>query len=271
MASSPDHLTSTSPPPECRQDAYLWRFLVTAAGFLLFGTGAFVVGVVILPLVSILSAPRDKRRRRARAAIRLPLRFYLLLLSRLGGLRYEMHGLERLGRPGQLIIANHPTLLDVVFLLAFVPSANCVVKQALWRNLLTRNAVTLAEYITNQPTAEMIDAASRALAEGQALIMFPEGTRTRPGEPMAFHRGAANVALRAARCVTPVYISCEPTTLTKTEPWYRIPARRPRFTLDVGEDLEIDAFRQAPVPAGSRSLNAEWQAHFEQRLSGGPA
>ena len=178
-----------------------------------------------------------------------------------------MSGVEKLGRPGQLIVANHPSLIDVVFLLAFTRGANCVVKQALWRNPLTRSAVTLAEFITNHPTAAMIETSAAALRSGETLIMFPEGTRTTPGKTPVFHRGAANVALRAARIVTPVYIRCEPTTLTKAEPWYRIPLRRPRFSLIVGEDLDLEGYRGRPLPLASRQFNDALHAQFRAALS----
>jgi 1-acyl-sn-glycerol-3-phosphate acyltransferase len=155
----------------------------------------------------------------------------------------------------------------VVFLLAFVPGAGCVVKAGLWRNPLTRSAVTLVEFIRNDSTAGMIDAASRALRDGQPLIFFPEGTRTRPREPLVFHRSGANIALRAADRVTPVYIRVEPTTLTKAEPWRRIPARRPHFSLVVGEDIDLQAYRGAPLPVASRALNERLQAQFMDELA----
>jgi 1-acyl-sn-glycerol-3-phosphate acyltransferase len=198
--------------------------------------------------------------------MRLALRLFIGVMHRLGGLTYEFRGRERLGRPGQLIVANHPSLIDVVFLLAFVPGAGCVVKSGLWRNPFTRSAVTLAEFIRNDSTADMIMAAAGALRAEQPLIFFPEGTRTRPQQPMVFHRSGANIALRAAASVTPVYIRVEPTTLTKAEPWYRIPARRPHFALVVGEDLDLQAYRAAPLPVASRQLNEWLQAHFEAEL-----
>ncbi len=261
--------------PECRaalrreprQDAFHWRFFVTALSFSLFAIGAIVFGLILLPLVRIIPGRHEVKRIRARNVMRYGLRGYVALMRGARGMDYELEGMERLGRPGQLIVANHPTLLDVVFLLAFVPGANCIVKRGLWRNPLTRNAVTLAEYIMNDPTSAMIDNATRALGEGQAVIVFPEGTRTIPDQPLVFHRGAANVALRAARCVTPVYIRCEPTTLTKSQPWYRIPLRRPRFSLSVGEDLDIDAYRDTPLPAASRALNQRLQRHFQEALA----
>ena len=239
---------------------------MTGVSFALFGIGAVVVGVVLLPLVRIIPAARERKRERARTVMRLALRLFIGVMHRLGGLTYEFRGRERLGRPGQLIVANHPSLIDVVFLLAFVPGAGCVVKAGLWRNPLTRSAVTLAEFIRNDSTAGMIVAAAGALRDAQPLIFFPEGTRTRPRQPLAFHRSGANIALRAAASVTPVYIRVEPTTLTKAEPWYRIPARRPHFTLVVGEDLDLQPYRAAPLPVASRELNERLQAHFEAEL-----
>lgn len=250
-----------------RQDAWVWRLFVTAFSFFAFGIGAFVVGAILLPLIKLLPASREVKRLRARAAMSGALRFFVGLMHRMGGMTYEFHGRERLSRPGQMIVANHPSLIDVVFLLAFVPSAGCVVKQGLWRNPLTRWAVTMAEFIPNDQAATMIDAASRALAEKQVLIFFPEGTRTRPHQPMVFHRSAANVALRAASVVTPVYIRCEPTTLTKAEPWYRIPPRRPHFALAVGEDLDLSQYGHAPLPIASRKFNDDLHRHFQQELA----
>jgi 1-acyl-sn-glycerol-3-phosphate acyltransferase len=250
-------------PLERRRDAYAWRLLVTGASFLAFGIGAVVVGVVLLPLVRIIPTTRERRHARARAFMSGALRLFIGFMHRLGVLTYEFRGGERLGLPGQLILANHPSLIDVVFLLAFVPGAGCVVKAGLWRNPLTRSAVTLTEFIRNDSTADMIVAAAAALHDGQPVIFFPEGTRTRPQQPLAFHRSGASIALRAAVSVTPVYISVEPTTLTKAEPWYRIPARRPRFTLIVGEDVDLQGYRAAPLPVASRELNERLQEQFE--------
>jgi 1-acyl-sn-glycerol-3-phosphate acyltransferase len=265
MAAHSDFAPEVSP-VERRRDAYVWRLVMTGVSFVLFGIGAVVVGVVLLPLVRIIPAPRARKRARARTVMRLALRLFIGVMHRTGALTYEFRGRELLGQPGQLILANHPSLIDVVFLLAFVPNAGCVVKAGLWRNPLTRGAVTLAEFIRNDSTADMIGSAAGALHAGQPLIFFPEGTRTRPREPLVFHRSGANIALRAAARVTPVYIRVAPTTLTKAEPWYRIPPRRPHFALVVGEDIDLRAWRGAPLPTASRELNERLQAVFEAQL-----
>jgi 1-acyl-sn-glycerol-3-phosphate acyltransferase len=267
MNAEPHLASATVQRHEPRQDAWYWRLFMTGFSFFLFGVGALLVGAVLLPLVKILPASREARRLRARGVMSGALRLFIGIMHRSRAMTYEFHGRERLSRPGQMIVANHPSLIDVVFLLAFVPAAGCVVKQGLWRNPLTRWAVTLTEFIPNDHTATMIEGATRALSEKQVLIFFPEGTRTRPHQPMVFHRGAANVALRAAAVVTPVYIRCHPTTLTKSEPWYRIPARRPHFALSVGDDVDLSRYRNAPLPAASRALNDDLHRHFQQELA----
>jgi 1-acyl-sn-glycerol-3-phosphate acyltransferase len=106
------------------------------------------------------------------------------------------------------------------------------------------------------------------LREGQTLIVFPEGTRTTPGQAPVFHRGAAAIALRGARTITPVFITVRPTTLTKAEPWYRIPDRRVHVHLRVGEDIDPAAFNAAaPLPIASRRLNEHLHRLYLKELA----
>ena len=253
-----------------RLDAFYWRFVATALSFAIFGCGALLLSLTALPLLRLL--PRERCQRLSRVVLQRGMRLFVGIMHRLGCLTYEFHDARRLGRPGQLIVANHPTLIDVVFLIAFAPQANCVVKQAMFRNLLTRSVVRGAGYVGNGEAAGMIEGAVAALDGGGSLIMFPEGTRTQPGRPVTLHRGAANIAVRAAKIVTPVYIRCVPTTLTKAEPWYRIPPRRPHFTLHVGDDIDLSVVRgKASIPMASRAFNDTLRVRFEgelHRLSG---
>lgn len=187
------------------------------------------------------------------------MRLLVELLRVLGALTYTVEGAAgRLGRPGQLIVANHPTLLDAAFLLGLAPSSSCVVKGALWHNLLIRGPVVAAGYVSNSPTDRMIEEAADALRGGDSVIIFPEGTRSIPGQPLKLQRGAAAIAVRAATVVTPVYVQCSPPTLMKGNPWYRVPERRVHFSLRVGADIDPQAFRDAaPAPIAARKLNEQ--------------
>jgi len=247
---------------------YYWRLVATGLSFAIFGVGGLVMGAIILPLQRLLPGGIEARRSRARRAVQAGMRAFVAVMRTLGVLTYEARGIERLGRPAQLIVANHPSLIDVVFLIAFAPRATCVVKEALWRNPVTRAAVLEAGYVSNAPTDRMIADACAALRGGQSVIIFPEGTRTTPGRPMQFHRGAAAIAVHAAHVITPVFVRCTPTTLSKNEPWYRIPKRRVRFSLQVGPDIDPAPFRDAaPAPLASRALNEHLLSVFSAELA----
>jgi 1-acyl-sn-glycerol-3-phosphate acyltransferase len=245
-----------------RTDYYWLRLVGTGLWFLVFGLVTFVLGFLVLPVIRLVTPDRRRRQLRSRAVLGAGMRSFIHGVNGLDLIDYEFTGREKLGRPGQLIVANHPTLIDVCFLLGFAPTASCIVKASHFRNPITRGAVIGAGYIPNAPTEDMIHAAEAALREGETLLMFPEGTRTVPGKPMVLQRGAANVALRAARVLTPVYISCVPSTLSKNLPWYRIPPSRPKWTLRVGDDIDLGAYRDAPLPIASRRLHADLAGLF---------
>jgi 1-acyl-sn-glycerol-3-phosphate acyltransferase len=250
------------------RDAYYWRLVATALSFALFGVGGLCLRLLVLPLVNCLPGNALSRRLRARRMVGRLFWVLVRFMTRSGVLTYNIEGADRLGRQGQMIIANHPSLIDVVFLIGLVRDANCVVKQSLWRNPFTRGAVRSTDYISNDGSMDMLGAAAAALQDGQTLIIFPEGTRTQPGQPPAFHRGAAAIALRGAKLVTPVTIQVNPSTLTKAEPWYRIPQRRVHFSLRVGADIDPQAFAAlGPAPMASRKLNDFLHQYFIKELA----
>jgi len=65
-----------------------------------------------------------------------------------------------------------------------------------------------------------------------------------------------------------VVLKVSPTTLTKAEPWYRIPHRRFHFSLQVGADIDPQVFAsQGPAPQASRKLNDYLHHYFIKELA----
>ena len=219
-----------------------WRVLATGLSFAAFGIGGLLLRVLVFPLLQLLMRVPARRTDAARATIRLSFRAFVGLMRMLGVLRYQVHGLEKLERGGQLILANHPTLIDTVFLMAFVRRADCIVAGHLWDNPFTRGPVRAAGYISNAGGADLVDACIASLRAGNNLIIFPEGTRTPASGAMQFKRGAANIAVRAGCAVTPVLIVCVPRTLGKGDKWWRVAPRRVQFYIEVGDAIDTGAF-----------------------------
>ena len=236
-----------------------WRTFGTALSFAAFGLGGLLLRLLVFPPLRMFTRDRAVLERRARALIRASFATHIGIMHRLGVMTYEIRGLERLHRQGLLVLANHPTLVDVVLLVSRLPDADCVVKSRLAENPFTRGPVRATGYICNDNGAGLVDDCIASVRSGRNLLIFPEGTRTPRGELLGpLQRGAANIAVRGGFDVTPVVIRCEPRTLGKGEKWYRVPTRRFHLSVDVLPDLPVAPFLAdgSPEPLAARHLTA---------------
>lgn len=241
-----------------------WRVLATGLSFALFGIGGLLLWFAVFPLLRLLVRDSARCARIARGLIQRCFRIFIGFMRVMGVLSWEAHGIERLQRSGLLVLANHPSLLDVVFLGALVPDAVCLVKAAVLRNPFMRGPVLASGYLGNDDGPGLVADCVAALQAGSNLIIFPEGTRTPIGVELGpFQRGAANIALRGGRAVTPVSIRCQPPTLKKGQQWYDVPSRRMHFCIEVGPDLPVAAADDsAHQPLAARQLSERWRDHF---------
>ncbi len=220
----------------------LWRTGATAWCFACFGLGGLLLRLVVFPLLGMVVRRAPRRAAAARAMVHHSFRGFISMMRALGVITYELHGTDKLRRHGLLILANHPSLIDVVFLMALIKRADCIVKATLVRNPFTRGPVRAAGLVCNDAGPGLVDDCVASLRAGNNLIVFPEGTRTPLGGFVPLQRGAANVAVRAAVDVTPVRIRVTPPTLAKGQKWWRVPVRRPHFAIEVGDDIDVRRF-----------------------------
>lgn len=236
-----------------RQLDHLWRLIGTGAGFAVFGLGGITLGSLLFPLIHLATPDRQRAYGRCQRLVRLAFRLFIEVTSGLRLIGYSFEGAARLRHArGALILANHPSLIDVVFIVAHLPQAVCVVKKSHWYNPFVMGIMRGAGYIPNDDPLQMVDDCIAALGRGENLVIFPEGTRTRPNEPIQLKAGAASIIAATGQAFVPVYIQCTPTTLTKEEKWYEIPPRRPHFRLVVGDEINPSPHM---IEDGSRSIN----------------
>ena len=210
--------------------------------FALFGLGGLVLGAVLFPAIRLLS-PREATGRRCRRAIQLSFRLFLTFLSALQLMRFEFRGEERLVHlRGRLVVANHPSLLDVVVLVSRLPNARCVVKRAVWRSPFLGVVVRLAGYVPSLDPHDVVERTVGLLRAGETVVLFPEGTRTRKDRPAAVQRGAALTLLRSGRPAVPVRLCVRPPALGKTDSLARLPPEAVHVTMSVGEEVHPSAF-----------------------------
>ena len=217
------------------------RGTVSLALFALFGVGA-----LFLSLFAALSGGPERCHRVIRASWRL----LLWLFEATWLIRIETRGLARC--EGCVVVANHPSLIDVVILVALVPKALFVAKHALTGNpfmsLIVRNAAL--------PDDERLpDVARGYLEKGWNVLIFPEGTRSPASGLRRFRRGAANMAIRCGAPVELISIRQSRRILGKDQkPWdmgdrtvvYSLSAEGPvAYAQAPGESVHAAAVRAA--------------------------
>lgn len=254
-----------------QQVNYWWRVFATGLSFSVFGLGGIIIGGVVFPSLLLLHRDKKVRQIKAQQLIHHSFAGFVGMMHQLGIMSYEINGLEKLvDSHGEIIVANHPSLIDVVMLIAILPRADCIVKKTLWQNPFTRGAVQAAGYILNDDSSGLIEQCVFRLKQQDAsLIIFPEGTRTVKHQRLNdFQRGAANIAVRSDANFRPVIIRCEPSTLSKNEKWYQVPKRPFHVTIDIMESLSVAHIVQeaSTSSVAARRVNEALYSYFDQEL-----
>jgi 1-acyl-sn-glycerol-3-phosphate acyltransferase len=215
------------------------RVAFTAAAFLGFWLGGAVLALTVLPLVSLRHA-RSSRTTRAAACQRwVQVTFtWLHDFMRVFTLLDFNPRRVTVARPdsGFVVMANHPTLVDVVALASVFGRLSCVAKASLFRSPILGQILKACDYVNGGDGdpfagAMVVSQGVERVKEGMPLLIFPEGTRS-PTEGLgSFKKGACEIACRAGVPVLPMLLRCMPSALERGRPWYDIPRRKAIFTM----------------------------------------
>ncbi len=125
--------------------------------------------------------------------------------------RYVRIGREHIPKHGPVIVAsNHRSFLDpfVIATMARRPMYYVAKKELFSNRIVAWFLVQLGAFPVDRGAgdAEMITTATMILERGDILLMFPEGTRIRPGSLGEPRRGVGRLALETGAPVVPVAV-----------------------------------------------------------------
>lgn len=137
--------------------------------------------------------------RRVRQVTRLWSRGTLRLLSAIVGLRYAVTGRAHLPNGPCLIVCNHQSAWETVAALHLFPEVAIVAKRQLLRipilgwYLKHSRMIIIDRESGASAMREMIKQGAAAISHGRSILIFPEGTRIKPGLPVTFRRGVEHL------------------------------------------------------------------------------
>lgn len=188
-------------------------------------------------------------------------RFFVGWMRATGALVLDVRGLDALsGEKGLIVAANHPGLLDAVFLLSTPLRATCVMRAGLLRSPVLCGGALIAGYVTNDSGPAMVRQSMERIRSGGNLLIFPEGTRTGCQPVSPFKQGFGLVAVNTGAPVQTVLIERIGNGLSRGVSLFE-PFELPlRYSIRLGE-------RFVPGPGESaRAFTRRLETWFRGRL-----
>ncbi len=246
------------------------RVVLTALAFAGFYFGALLLSWVILPWQAWRhGGDRAQRALRSQATVQRGFLFFHDYMRIAGFVDLDPRTVPlHLPAGPCVVIANHPTLIDVTALMATLGRITCVVKGVLFRSVLTGPLLRHCWHINGgggdaSSGASVILEAVDRLHAGLPVLIFPEGTRSPVGGLQPFKRGAFEIASRAGVPVIPVLLNCDPPMLSKRAPWYRTPDKSAKFTM-----IQLPTLDAALWHGDTKAMAADVQALYQRCLAG---
>ena len=164
-----------------------------------------------------------------------------------------------------VLVANHPTLVDVTSLLSAYPDVTTIVKPSLFERFWAHGLLDGARFFKGaDSTADLpalLDVAATRIAEGFHVLIFPEGTRSPEGQLLPFRRTAFELACRTGAPLVPIVITCEPVWLSKEHPIFPPRDKPARFRMRA-----LPAIDPAAHSRSSRKLRDVVERQFCEHL-----
>jgi len=133
-------------------------------------------------------------------------------MLRICGVRVQVLGGDKLvDGQNYIFVSNHISLIDSPTIVAFVPRPLCfVAKRELFSvpfmgwYLARQGHIPIDRGEPKAALRSMNEAARVIQAERKSILIFPEGTRSKDGQPLPFKEGAAMLAIRSGTPVVPL-------------------------------------------------------------------
>ncbi|MGZ3184513.1 MAG: lysophospholipid acyltransferase family protein [Telluria sp.] len=140
--------------------------------------------------------------------------FAIWLAKRLCGIDYQIKGYENLPDTPAILLAKHQSAWETIFMIKAMPRPLVYVfkREILWIPFFGWGMALLRMIPINRSNArnafqQVVTQGRRRLADGQWIIMFPEGTRTYVGKKGKYKSGGARLAIETNTAVVPIALN----------------------------------------------------------------
>ena len=226
-----------------------------------FGLGAVLLAIFVFPFIRLFTFHKKDFGIIARAYVSHTFRVFLgnLNICKTSLLKVDDKEAYR-NIHGKIIIANHPSLLDFVYIMSLVPNSTCIVRGGLTHTPL--RWVIKQAYITNTTDFNDVLVECKKLTDkGCNVIVFPEGTRSPRVGRNNYKKGAARIALYCNCDVLPLFIGgSDKYGLGKFDPLWSYNHVEPYlYDIKMLPVISIEQFKGLSEPIAAKHLTEEME------------
>lgn len=217
------------------------RSVVIIFGFSFFGIGAFFIGFLVFPFIRLF-IPEDKRKSCYSSVIYNSWKFFINLLQTLKVLKININNKEQLTRiKSKIIVATHPSFIDVIILMAIIPNSTCFAKKELMNPLL-KNIINSFFISSDLDIEELKIETKNWLDAGFNVIVFPSGIRHRKNEFPKIRKGSALVAINSGKNIVPIQMYNDRDFLQIGQPFYDASDRTVNYCITPLDEINISDY-----------------------------
>ena len=242
---------------------YIYRVLGKWISFFAFGLATLTLVFIVFPVMRLAIHPTERFKKLGRRFVSSSMRGFVSFMHLLKVVDIEPGNREDYRNlASKIVVANHPSLLDIIMLLSLIPNVDCIVNTSLNSNVIVKGVVRQLYILNSLDIENIFRACSESLMQGNCLVIFPEGTRTPRSGKVTIKRGAARVALVSGCNIVPLHIGgTDKYGLGKKDPWTGFnPRERYVYRISMGPEINPEKYSKFPAPKAVRALNREIEA-----------
>ena len=218
------------------------RSVIAIFCFIIFGIGSLPLNLVVLPIAKKILSEKDFIYFSS-DVIHYTWGVFINLLKHLGLIQLDIKNPKKLREiTNKIIVATHPSFIDILILGSIIPRSTCIVKGALVNNFVISNLVKSIFITKNTDIETFCTETNKMLELGFNLIIFPTGRRHRKNEYPKIQKGAALAAINSRKNIVPVKIYTDRDFLFVNQPFWAVSDKIVTFSIEVGEEIDVSGF-----------------------------
>lgn len=220
------------------------RSVLVLLSFVIFGIGAIFLNFIIFPMANfflkdnqLLYFYSDIIHNTWKWFVRILIFFKIIKLN-----ITDLDNIKQIKQ--KIIVATHPSFIDILILIALIPRTTCIVKYSLSKNPILFNLVNSIFIMEDESLEKLKEHTKKMIDNGFNVVIFPMGIRHRRNEFPKIKKGAATIAMNANSNIVVLKYYTDFDFLFISQPVYEAGEKAVTYDLSYVGEIDVKSMLQ---------------------------